>query len=149
MIQATDKDLFIKNIEQLFDMVPLFMLMREIVEDEHLNRAEMPKERADNILKTFKAVALRQTGSFLLQIGQLINVLEDGLTDPLVSMLVSNDCRYLLLAMEPLEVLAEQLQAYENADDGAKELSAKIASARELIADKVEELKTNCSSMRP
>jgi hypothetical protein len=149
MKQITDKDEFLKSVEQLFDMVPLFMLMREIVEDERLNHVAMPKEAADKTLKTFKAVALRQTGSFLLQIGQLANAFSDFSSNPLISLLISNDCRYLLLAIEPIRRLAEQLQADDNSGDDTRELSDKIISAKKMIAEKTEKLKANSTTTFP
>lgn len=141
-IDTTDRERFLAAVTAAMDMTPLFMAVRDITEDPRLDCKEMTSEEINHVMSTFKTCALRQTGSFLLQIGHLARAVDDFGSHPLTAMLIRNDCQYLLLALQPLREMVSLFDTSAANGGSGAELRARIAEASSLMEQKVLDLQS-------
>lgn len=139
-MQFLDREQLLSGIEKLFDMVPLFTLLREITSDISVRHTYMSVEEVEQTMKTFKTCALRQTGSFLLQIGQLVRNLDDYKDNKLIGLLIANDSKYLVQAMQPIKDMISGFVIDSNDNAVATELGNKIDTLRHAVEDKLSAL---------
>lgn len=139
-MQFQDREQLLSGIEKLFDMVPLFALLREITSDVSVRHTYMPVEEVEQTMKIFKTCALRQTGSFLLQIGQLVRNLDDYKDNKLIGLLIANDSKYLVQAMQPIKDMISGFVVDSSDNAVATELGNKISVLRHMAEDKLSDL---------